>query len=56
VLYQTIDEMVDAVRTAGNRQLEFCKACFEGVYPTGDITETMIQDIEQDRMAAGSTS
>lgn len=54
VVYQTIEEMVDAVRTAGNRQLEFCKACFEGVYPTGDITESMIHDIEQDRMAAGS--
>ncbi|MFO1076638.1 MAG: amidophosphoribosyltransferase [Planctomycetota bacterium] len=53
VLYQTIEEMVDAVRTAGNRGLEFCKACFEGVYPTGDITEEMISDIEQDRLAAG---
>ncbi len=53
VLYQTIEEMVDAVRTAGNQKLEFCKACFEGVYPTGDITEGMINDIEQDRLAAG---
>ena len=53
VLYQTIEEMVDAVRTAGNGKLEFCKACFEGVYPTGDITEQMISDIEQDRLAAG---
>ncbi len=53
VLYQTIEEMVDAVRTAGNGKLEFCKACFEGEYPTGDITEQMITDIEQDRLAAG---
>ncbi len=53
VLYQTIEEMVDAVRTAGNAELEFCKACFEGEYPTGDITEQMISDIETDRMAAG---
>ena len=52
VLYQTIDEMVDAVRTAGKNKMEFCKACFEGVYPTGDITEKMIHDIEQDRLAA----
>ncbi len=52
VVYQTIEEMVDAVRAAGNRKLEFCKACFEGVYPTGDITESMIADIEHDRMAA----
>jgi glutamine phosphoribosylpyrophosphate amidotransferase len=46
--------MVDAVRAAGNSGLEFCKACFEGVYPTGDITEDMLYDIEQDRLAAGS--
>ncbi|MBL8729033.1 MAG: amidophosphoribosyltransferase [Planctomycetes bacterium] len=52
VLYQTIEEMVDAVRTAGNGELEFCKACFEGEYPTGDITEQMIADIETDRVAA----
>jgi len=52
VLYQTIEEMVDAVRTAGNGKLEFCKACFEGEYPTGDITEQMITDIETDRMEA----
>ncbi len=54
VLYQTIPEMEDAVRSAGNRSIEFCKACFEGVYPTGDITEQMISDIESDRMAASN--
>jgi glutamine phosphoribosylpyrophosphate amidotransferase len=47
--------MEDAVRTAGNKKLEFCKACFAGSYPTGDITEAMISDIEQDRMAASKT-
>ncbi|MBL8731333.1 MAG: amidophosphoribosyltransferase [Planctomycetes bacterium] len=54
VLYQTLPEMVDAVRAAGNRSIEFCKACFEGIYPTGDITEQMISDIESDRMAASN--
>jgi len=54
VLYQTIEEMVDAVRTAGGKRTEFCKACFEGVYPTGDVTEQMISDIEQDRLAANT--
>jgi amidophosphoribosyltransferase len=52
VLYQTIEQMEDAVRTAGNKKLEFCKACFAGTYPTGDITERMITDIENDRLAA----
>ena len=41
------------MRTAGNgKNLEFCKACFEGTYPTGDITEQMITDIENDRLEA----
>jgi amidophosphoribosyltransferase len=52
VIYQTVEQMEDAVRTAGNKQLEFCKACFVGTYPTGDITEQMITDIETDRLAA----
>ena len=56
VLYQTIPDMVEAVRTAaGKAGIEFCKACFEGVYPTGDITEQMLSDIETDRMAASKT-
>ena len=55
VLYQTISQMEDAVRAAGNKDLEFCKACFEGVYPTGDITERMLADIEQDRLAASNS-
>ena len=55
VIYQTIEQMEDAVRTAGNKKLEFCKACFAGTYPTGDITEAMISDIEQDRLEASKT-
>jgi amidophosphoribosyltransferase len=55
VLYQTIEEMEDAVRAAGNQKLEFCKACFEGVYPTGDITEQMLNAIEHDRLEASKT-
>ncbi|GAB4147767.1 MAG: amidophosphoribosyltransferase [Planctomycetota bacterium] len=52
VFYQTIDDMVAGVREAGARDVEFCKACFDGVYPTGDITERMLSDIEADRIQA----
>ena len=55
VLYQTIEQMEDAVRTAGNKDLQFCNACFAGTYPTGDITESMIADIERDRIEASKT-
>jgi amidophosphoribosyltransferase len=52
VLYQTIDDMVDAVRWEGDPETEFCKACFDGRYPTGDVTEKMLSDIEDERLAA----
>jgi amidophosphoribosyltransferase len=54
VLYQSIDDMVAAVRAVGDRDREFCMACFNGVYPTGDVTEQMLSDIEQERLAAGT--
>ena len=56
VVYQSVEQMEDAVRAAGNGDLQFCKGCFEGSYPTGDITDAMIDDIEQDRVAAGSAT
>lgn len=55
VFYQTIDDMVAGVREAGGKELTFCKACFEGIYPTGDITERMLSDIENDRLEAGKS-
>jgi amidophosphoribosyltransferase len=56
VVYQSVEQMEDAVRAAGNQDLQFCKGCFEGTYPTGDITDEMIDDIEKDRVAAGSAT
>ena len=52
VLYQSIPDMVAAVNAAGGNEQKFCMACFEGKYPTGDITDRMLSDIETDRMAA----
>ncbi|MGK0202817.1 MAG: amidophosphoribosyltransferase [Planctomycetota bacterium] len=54
VVYQTVEQMEEAVRASSKTDLKFCKACFVGTYPTGDITEEMLSDIEQDRVAAGS--
>ncbi len=60
VVYQTVEDMVSAVHSAsaesqnGDAEQAFCMACFEGRYPTGDITERMLKDIEQDRVAAAS--
>ena len=55
LLYQTTEDMVDAVNSASAQPLEFCKACFEGIYPTGDITPQMLHDIEVDRTTAASS-
>ena len=44
--------MVDCAK-AGNPTLEkFCTACFDGKYPTGDVTERMLAEIENERLAA----
>jgi len=52
LLFQTVEDMEAAVRESGAPDFQFCKACFVGDYPTGDITESMISDIENDRLAA----
>jgi amidophosphoribosyltransferase len=52
LLYQSIEDMVEGVRNPGDTGTEYCKACFEGHYPTGDITESMLADIENERLAA----
>lgn len=52
LLFQTIEDMEAAVRESGADGFEFCKACFEGEYPTRDITDNMLEDIERDRIAA----
>ncbi|MEE2887761.1 MAG: amidophosphoribosyltransferase [Planctomycetota bacterium] len=54
LLYQTIEDMVAATSAHAEVPMQFCKACFEGVYPTGDITENMLRDIENDRLTAAA--
>jgi len=54
LLYQGIDDMVEAVRWDGQEgeQVEFCKACFCGEYPTDDVTPERLVEIEQERIAS----
>lgn len=51
LVYQTIKGMIRAAR-AGNKEIDFCAACFTGKYPTGDITPKMLKQIEEDRLCA----
>jgi amidophosphoribosyltransferase len=53
VIYQTLDDLVDAVREDRPEMRQMCTACFSGNYPTGDITPDMLLQIEQERIGQG---
>jgi len=52
VIYQSLDALKKAVRTENPKIKNFCAACFDGIYPTGDITPDLLEDIEADRKLA----
>lgn len=58
LIYQDLTDMVDAVRWEGKegQQMEFCMACFEGTYPTGDVTAELLSEIEDERLASIAAS
>jgi amidophosphoribosyltransferase len=49
VFYQTLDDLVAAVREDRPKFERMCTACFSGDYPTGDITPQMLLQIEEER-------
>lgn len=49
VIYQTLDSLKKAVRLGNEKLTHFCAACFEGVYPTGDVTAQILKAIEKER-------
>jgi len=49
VIYQSLEALKTAVRTENPKITNFCAACFDGIYPTGDITPDLLEDIEADR-------
>ncbi len=53
--------MEQAVKRQNPAIRSFCKACFTGDYPTGDVSKSYLEQIEEERehyklkqMAAGS--
>lgn len=52
LIYQDISDM-SAAAAEGNPKIErFCTACFDGLYPTEDVTPEMLEAIENERLAA----
>jgi amidophosphoribosyltransferase len=49
VIYQSLAALKKAVQQENPRIKNFCAACFDGIYPTGDITTDLLEDIESDR-------
>lgn len=49
VIYQDLREMEQAVRQQNKSIHSFCKACFSGNYPTGDVSRKLLDQIEEER-------
>lgn len=52
LIYQDLSDLVEAVTRKGDHKIiKLCTACFSGEYPTGDVDEKVLQQIEEERSA-----
>lgn len=49
VIYQSLDSLKKAVHLGNKNLTQFCGACFDGNYPTGDVTPELLKSIENSR-------
>ena len=52
VIYQSLESLKKAVRLGNGKLKNFCAACFDGIYPTGDVTPEILDEIERERTEA----
>ncbi len=52
VIYQSLDSLKRAVHLGNERLTQFCGACFDGCYPTHDVTPEKLKEIEEERTEA----
>ena len=52
VIYQTLNSLKKAVQLGNKNLKNFCAACFDGIYPTGDVTPEILKEIEKERKIA----
>ena len=49
VIYQSLDALKKAVHLGNKKLTHFCSACFDGTYPTADVTPEILKTIENER-------
>ncbi|MFZ2053915.1 MAG: amidophosphoribosyltransferase [Candidatus Aminicenantales bacterium] len=49
VIYLPLESLKKAVRMGNPKLTHFCAACFDGLYPTGDVTAEVLREIEKER-------
>ena len=49
VIYQSLENLKKAVRMESKKLKNFCGACFDGDYITGNVTPEMLDEIERER-------
>ncbi len=52
VVYQTLSNLENAVMEGNEHIKQTCSACFSGHYPTGDVDESRLDRIENERLVA----
>lgn len=49
--YLDVKDIVDACKSGNPAQKEFCTACFDGKYKTGDVNEEVLKKVAESRLA-----
>jgi len=53
VFYQSMEDLIEAVKFDNSKVTNFCAACMDGKYPTPDVTEEVLQKVEASRGKLG---
>jgi len=52
VFYQTLEDLEQAAHKGNKEITGFCGACFSGKYPTPEVNEKLLSEMEQDRKSS----
>jgi amidophosphoribosyltransferase len=52
LIYQKLDDLITACQPINGEKMEFCTACFNGKYPTEEVTEEKLKHLEDKRLQA----